>query len=273
MNETKYALFEPYIIRTADFLPNLEPGDPELFDPTRPDFVPPRGERCLQITKQITSNHNHSKVCLLDGHPFEGHSYCLPVSYDSEMDQFSVLFSFCSLSCVKRYAMSTRLFRPDIIMPLIALMSLKVYNVESVIPAPPRELLFMGELTVEQFRACTSNHDLMVDLKEGQFQMSHLHMMTLDASSIISTKSKEAKIEKIPKKLFEQSPFTKKRILKKQRLEQEELMKNMESLELEKEEEENFIDLPEQSFAPQPQCIDHPQVPRTLLDVINKKQP
>ena len=264
MNETKYASFQPYIIRTSDFLPSLEPGDPELFDPTRPDFVPPRGERCLQITKPITdATTDGSNVCLLDGHPFEGHKYHLPVEYDHEMDQFSVLFTFCSLSCVKRYAMSTRMFRPDIVMPLIALMSLKVYGVESVIPAPPRELLFMGHLTVEQFRASTSKHELMIDLKEGKFQMSNLHMMTLDASSIISTKSKQAIIDKIPKKLFEQSPYTKKRILKKQRLEQEQLIKNMESLE-----EEKFIDLPQQSFAPQPQCIDHPQVARTLLDVI-----
>lgn len=271
MNETKYASFEPYIIRTRDFLPTLQSGDPELFDPTRPDFVPARGERCLQVTKRIRPPTS-AQICLNDAKAFTGRIFHLPVEYDPLLDSWKVMFCFCSLSCMKRYAMSSRMFRPDKTMPLISLMALKVYGVTSVIAAPPREMLkeYIGEegMTIEQYRAATEEHELMISLNQRPFEMSDLHMMTLDASSIISTKSKKATIQKIPKKLFQQSPYTRKRNEKKRRLEEEELAKEMDDLDLGQKTE--FIDLPASSFAPQPKCVNHPQVKRTLLDVLRK---
>lgn len=300
MNETKYASFEPFIIRTKDFLPTLEPGDPELFDPTRPDFVPARGERCLQVTKPIQP-YQQLNVCLNDGKPFTGRAFHLPVDYDHILDTWKVVFCFCSLPCVKRYSMSSRMFRPDKIMPLISLMALKVYGVESVIAAPPREMLteyldppncdpsHRKGLTIEKYRSASEEHDLMISLDQDPFQMSELNMMTLDASSIISTKSKKATIPKVPKKLFQQSPYTRKRNEKKKRLEEEKrLLEDMGEISLneskvkEREEQEQeqdgqekqegekdmFVDLPSSSFAPQPQCVEHPQVKKTLLDVL-----
>lgn len=271
MNEIKYATFEPNIIRTRDFLPILnqdEHGD-----------VPERGEQCLQKTRTIVANQT-SAICLLDGEPYHGHTYHLPIEYDDILDQFKVLFCFCSLSCVKRYAMSTRLFRPDIVMPLISMMAYKAYGVTSVIASPSPELLSKyidpphcppssrRGFTIDEFRSSGNEHNTLISLHQRPFEMSKLHIMTLDASNIISTTSKEATVKKIPNKLFQPSPYTRKRLEEKERAKQIPRM----SLDGNGEDtNDTFVDLPSTSFGPSPKCIEHPRVTQTLFDVLQKK--
>jgi len=255
MNETKFKQFAPNIIRTKDHLHNNDELQPYS-----------RGELSIQNTKKFITGQR-SKCCLLDGEPFEGEGVRLPIKYDEVLDTFHCVYTFCNLSCAKRYAMSTRSFRPDQIMPIFALMALKLYKVESVIPSPPRETLskFKDDIncpenertgyTIEEFRACSPNYN-MIEIYQNPFKMGNLSIMSLDASSIIGDKMKIAEETKVPKTLFQPSPYTK-------------MMKQKNDAN--SSSSSSYLPPPlDLNYQPQPQFVNHPHIKNTLSNIVQK---
>lgn len=268
INETQYAPFRHRIIRTSDFLPSIDSSSVL------------RGETCIQTTTQVAPSPS-SNVCLHDGEPFVGDPVPLPVgNYDPIMQTFPVLFCFCSLSCAKRYAMSNRSVRPDRVLPVLAIMAANIYGVQSVIPAPPRELLskFMDApdcpdsekkgYTIEEFRGLTGGQrPRFVELMQKPFHMGTLNMMSLDASFIVANRERPAREIKNPKKLFQMSPHTRKQIAEKKRLADVAVLP---ALNEGGQEHDPFNILPESVFSPQPLSVDHPLVNQTIMDLLRK---
>lgn len=78
----------------------------------------------------------------------------LPTKYSAKLDSFNVVGIFCSWSCAKAYALSTKYSLPSC--ELLALMRTKVNGKFLFIkPAPNKSKLkmFGGDMTIEEFRA------------------------------------------------------------------------------------------------------------------------
>ena len=94
-------------------------------------------------------------------HRFPGPSLHYPYKYDDRRKHFSTTGFFCSWECIKSYAMDTAGPRAGEVQMIIALMR-KHANSNKYIPtfpAPKRVSLkmFGGPLSIEEFRASTSN--------------------------------------------------------------------------------------------------------------------
>ena len=94
-------------------------------------------------------------------HPFPGPSLHYPYKYDDRRRHFSTTGYFCSWECIKSYAMDTAGARAGEVQMNIALMRKQANNNKyiSTRPAPKRLALkmFGGTLSIEEFRASTSN--------------------------------------------------------------------------------------------------------------------
>lgn len=198
-----YQVFEPKIVRTRDF---LDFGD---------EVNQKKSDLGILQTQSWQVNWLRRKVCMNDGAEFTGPTYCIPLEYDELKDEYSVIFSFCSLSCAKRKMISSRFFKPENCLGVFATMALKVYGVSRVVPAPPIEMLnrYLGGnqgYTLEQYRSMATVCN--VSLTRTPFRMAPIDHFTLsqrpsscenptDSQFPISSESEQ-------KKLFQMSPRT-----------------------------------------------------------------
>ena len=94
-------------------------------------------------------------------HTFPGPSLHYPYRYDDRRRHYSTTGYFCSWECIKSYAMDTAGARAGEVQMIIALMRKQANNNKYVptSPAPKRLALkmFGGPLSIEEFRASTSN--------------------------------------------------------------------------------------------------------------------
>jgi hypothetical protein len=117
----------------------------------------PQAGCAMDITSRADGTEGRP-VCFYCSHgEFPGPRISLPHRYDEQRALYHVWGVFCSLNCVKKYAMVTRRIQQWRVLPLITLMAYHVYGVtDPILPAPDRELLQMyagpAGLTIQQFR-------------------------------------------------------------------------------------------------------------------------
>jgi hypothetical protein len=102
-------------------------------------------------------------------HPFPGPSLHVPIRYDERVKRFTTTGHFCSWECSKSWGIDNGGAHWGEILSFIALMRKQANNNKyvSTHPAPKRQSLqiFGGPLSIEQFRASTSNVFVLMPLE------------------------------------------------------------------------------------------------------------
>lgn len=89
-------------------------------------------------------------------HRFDGLPFALPKHFDAVKEEYVVTGFFCSLGCVKAFALDTASHDSSQLIMLIEQMASECYGTYNVLPSPPRLALqmFGGPYSIEQFRKC-----------------------------------------------------------------------------------------------------------------------
>lgn len=99
-------------------------------------------------------------LCWWCCHNFDCSPKCIPTSYDSVKDKFTVTGNFCSWNCAKAYTIYEK---PKHISNLSRLIQFVHGSGDFLVPiAPPKQLLksFGGTMTIEEFRQNSSTFEL-----------------------------------------------------------------------------------------------------------------
>lgn len=137
----------------------------------------------------------HTDVCCWHCcHPFEGPPVPLPTSYDSRLDAFGVVGTFCSFSCAKAYNYDSNKTHVAT-MHLITLLRKRATGVVGgIVPAPPRRMLqmFGGPMSIEEFRAASlADNAARMDFSNVTMNMpmaiSTLQLQEHEANEMVAT--------------------------------------------------------------------------------------
>lgn len=173
--EATYAIPEPKFIQRLPRAPPLKQNK---------GFVP--GE----LVKHQHTFLSHSELaekrkkllCICCLHAFDGEPFRIPLSFDDQLQQFTVGDAACSPNCAVQHVLSERRFSAHLILPLITQFAHDVFGLEGPFaPAPPRSLLASGEMSLEEYRSGLDgagrpnliNHKPWMIVLQGTTTVSH----------------------------------------------------------------------------------------------------